>query len=289
MRVLRWPGDDLYAPSCATVGNFDGVHLGHRVLVYETVELGRRYDLKSTVITFSTHTAGKRVITTLPEKLELLEELGPERAIVLDFEKVSGWEPEEFLEFLKEEVGVKHLVSGPDHYFGRARRGNPALLIEEWERWEMGLTVIPPFKFRGRLVKSGLIRELLEEGRVEEAALYLGRKFFLEGEVTRGEGLGRRLGFPTANLKLPPEKLLPKDGVYAAECLELPAVIYIGKRLGKARTVEVHVVGLDAELYGERLRVYLHKYIREPKQFKSLEELREAVAQDVEEALRVLR
>ncbi len=289
MRVLRWPGDDLYAPSCVTVGNFDGVHLGHRVLVYEAVELGRRYDLKSTVITFDVHTAGKKVLTTLEEKLELLGELGPDRAIVLDFDEVSSWEAEEFLEFLKEEVGAKHLVSGPDHLFGKSRRGSPAMLIEEWERWEMGLTVIPPFKFRGRLVKSGLIRELLSEGRVDEAAVFLGRKYFIEGEVVQGEGLGRRLGFPTANLKLPPEKLLPKDGVYAAECLELPAVVYIGKRLGKARTVEVHVMGLDAELYGERLRVYFHKYIREPKEFKDLSELREAVAQDVEEALRLLR
>ncbi len=289
MVVLKWPGDDLYAPSCATVGNFDGVHLGHRVLIYETVEIGRRYDLKSTVITFDSHTAGRKVITTLKEKLELIEELGPDRVIVLSFEEVADWEPEEYLEFLKEEVGVRHLVTGPDHRFGKGRRGNPAMLIEEWRRWEMGLTVIPPFKFRGRLVKSGLVKDLLEEGRVDEAAVFLGRKFFLEGEVIRGEGLGRKLGFPTANLRLPPEKLLPADGVYAAECLELPAVVYIGKKLGKTRTVEVHVMGLDAELYGERLRVYLHKFIRPPKEFKDLKDLREAVAQDVEQALRLLR
>ncbi|MEO0147005.1 MAG: riboflavin kinase [candidate division WOR-3 bacterium] len=285
MEILRYPGQEITMPCCVTVGNFDGIHLGHRVLIDECVQFARRHGLVSAVMTFERPPGKERLLTTPDEKKDLIAALGPDRLIILDYEEIRDWIPRKFLDFLRDEVGAKHIVSGPDHRFGRYGAGSPAMILEDTERWEIGLTVLPPLRFRGVFVKSGFVRGLIRSGAVEEAAYYLGYHYPVSGRVTEGRGIGSDIGFPTANLITPKEKLLPADGVYAVMANDRPAVCHIGPRFPDGEfSFEVHILDFAGDITGQTLRVVFHKRLRDTMNFKDTEELRAHISADVARA-----
>ncbi|WP_255592200.1 bifunctional riboflavin kinase/FAD synthetase [Thermosulfurimonas sp. F29] len=288
-----------------TLGNFDGVHLGHRALLEATRDLARELSGEPLVITFEPHPrlilrpeAGLHLLTTFEEKLRLIEEAGISSVLVIPFDReVADLPAEEFVEeYLVYGLGLKGLVVGFNYRFGRGRGGDQELLKHLGERYGFRVRVIPPRVVEGQVVSSTLIRELLEKGEVRRAALFLGRPYFLSGRVIRGEARGRTLGFPTANLEPPPEKLLPARGVYAVRvCLKgkiFFGVMNIGEKPtfgGHRLSLEVHIFEFESDIYGERLSVEFIDFLRPERKFPSPAALAEQIIKDCQKARELLK
>ncbi len=288
-----------------TLGNFDGVHLGHQALLRETRALARELAGEALVITFEPHPrlvlrpeAGLRLLTTFEEKMALLEALGFTSALVVPFEpEVADLPAEEFVEeYLVYGLGLRGLVVGFNYRFGRGRGGDHELLRKLGEKYGFQVKVIPPQVIDGQTVSSTLIRELLREGQVRRAALFLGRPYALRGRVIRGEGRGRTLGFPTANLEPPPEKLIPARGVYAVRVSwrkhRLTGVMNIGEKPtfgGHRLSLEVYLFDFKGELYGETLAVEFIEFLRPEIKFPSPAALVQQIASDCRKAREILK
>lgn len=279
MTVARAPGELAEARRSVAVGSFDGVHSGHIRVIDATRRAGRR----TTVVTFDPHpraVLGQRVelLATLERRLELLEEKGVEDVLVLRFdERLAALSPEEFAERILRGIGTETVVAGETFRFGRGREGDLALL----DRLRFDVRRVPLVEN----VSSSLIRELVRGGDTERAARMLGRPPEVEGIVVRGDGRGRALGFPTANLDVPEGLLVPPDGVYAGWARDRRAAVSIGTNPhfdGVERRVEAHLLDFDGDLYGERLVVELWSLLREQRRFDSLDELVAAIGDDVE-------
>ncbi len=287
------------ARSVVTVGTFDGVHLGHQAIIRYLVERAEARGGKSTVVTFDPHpravVRGEDVplLTTPDERADVMEGLGLGRFLVVPFTKdFSQMGAEAYVEdFLVKTVGLKEIVVGYDHRFGRGREGDRALLERMGEKLGFGVDVIPAQEVGADVVSSSAIRAaLLDGGDVERAARMLGRPYSLAGTVARGEGRGRTIGFPTANV-FPDDarKLMPKRGVYAVRA-EVPGyealldgMANIGLRPtfgGKDLRLEVHLLDFEGELYGQRLRARFIRRLREERRFDSPEALAEQLSKD---------
>lgn len=271
------------------VGSFDGVHLGHQHLLHQAKEEAKARRLPLLVYTFDpptkVFTRGEGFLMDLEEKVEALRALGVEMILAVPFNaEFAGRSAEAFLEDLKA-LGAEAVYVGEDFRFGKGRAGTPEAL-----RRVAPVRIVPLLELGGEAVKSSRIRTLLKEGRVEEARHLLGRPYSAYGVVVEGERLGRRLGFPTANLAVHPQKVLP-PGVYAVEA-EGPfgrrkGVANVGTRPtveGKERRLEVHLLGFAGELYGEELKVAFLKKIRDERRFESLEALKAQITKDLEAA-----
>lgn len=278
-------------PKVVAVGSFDGVHLGHQHLLHLAKEEAKALRLPLLVYTFDppskVFTRGEGFLSEVSEKVEALWQAGAELVLVVPFnEAFARRSKEEFLEDLKA-LEARLLYVGEDFRFGQGRAGGP----EDLERVAPVRTV-PLLSLLGGPVKSSRIRDLLKEGRVEEARHLLGRPYAARGVVVEGEKMGRRLGFPTLNLALPPKKLLP-PGVYAVRA-HTPRGSFFGMaNVGVRPTLgegplrlEVHLFGFSGDLYGEEVRVEFLKKLREERRFATLEELKSQLAKDREEALR---
>lgn len=276
------------------LGNFDGVHLGHRVLFEEANRHG-----PAAALTFEPHPgkvlqpelAPKR-ITLFERKLELLEEAGVEVAIVQPFDlPFARTPPEAFERSLFDLVAATHAVVGHDFTYGRGRAGNAASLARAARSRNARVHVVAPVTLDGVVVSSSKVREYVLEGRVKAAKRLLGRYFDLDGVVVRGDGRGRSIGFPTANVETANE-LRPGPGVYAVRVRLatggwLPGAANIGVKPtfgGTEVTVEVHLIGFSGEIYGERVRVAFVDLLRAEKRFRSVEELAAQIRKDVDEA-----
>lgn len=263
----------------AAVGTFDGVHRGHlRVL-----EAVRDAHLRTTVVTFDPHpraVLGEEVelLTTLERRLELFEAAGVEDVLVLRFdERLAALGAEEFTEAVLRTAGVEVVAAGATFRFGRGREGGLDLL----QRLGFDVRRVPLVEN----VSSSHVRSLLHAGEPGLAARLLGRPPEVEGVVVRGDGRGRELGFPTANLDVPPGLLVPPDGVYAGWTHGKQAAVSIGTNPhfdGVERRVEAHLLDFDGDLYGRRLVVELWSRLREQARFDSLDELVTAIGADVE-------
>lgn len=270
------------------MGSFDGVHRGHRVLIERTLAAARKKNLSALVLTYEPHPrmvlgdpAAVRLLTVLPEKLYLFEKFGLDETLVYPFDRgVAGMEPEEYVErILVEGVRARHLVVGYDHRFGRGRRGNVALLEKLAARYSFELEVIEPVRHSSETVKSSAVREFLSSGRFEEAVELLGHPFPIHGGKTKGHGRGKRLGYPTFNLSVPPQKLLPVPGIYAARAILgtrfLNGMLYIGTcpTFGESsQSVEINILDREIEL-GEEILVWAEHFVRPDEKFGSAEEL----------------
>ena len=283
MKVARAPVDLGTGPRAAALGTFDGVHLGHRLVI----EAARDAGAEPTVVTFDPHprtALGHRVelLTSLERRLELLEELGVEAALVVDFTlELARLEPEQFAEEVLRPIGAQSVVAGEDFRFGRGRTGDLALLAR------LGFETVPVPILDG--VSSTRIRELVGDGDVEGAARLLGRPVEVEGTVVTGDERGGTLGFPTANLDVRPELLVPANGIYAGAAGDLRAAVSIGTNPhygGRERRVEAHVLDFSGDLYGQRLLVQLWERLRDEAAFDSEDELIAQIAEDVEAARR---
>jgi riboflavin kinase/FMN adenylyltransferase len=277
-----------------TVGTFDGLHLGHRKLIERLIASGS----PSTVVTFYPHPQlvvarpGKEIkILTLPEeKVAGLEKMGVEQLLVIPFDRdIMNLTAEEFLtKVILEKIGLRKLVVGYDHAFGKDRKGNKDFLIEKGKVMGFEVEVVEPYYYDGNIISSTLIRKVLEAGDVKKASEYLGWRYSFSGWVIRGDARGAILGFPTANLKLAsPVKLLPYCGVYAIYThigtKKYPALLYIGHRptygFGDL-SIEVFLMNFTDNLYGEKIIVELVDGLRGDIAFRSEKELVEQMQRD---------
>jgi riboflavin kinase / FMN adenylyltransferase len=279
MKVARTPDELGSGPRAVALGTFDGVHLGHRRVIDTLLEAGS----EPTVVTFDPHprtALGNRVdlLVPLARRLELLEELGVEAALVVEFTlDVAGLDPEQFADEFLRPVGAETVVAGEDFRFGRARAGDLALLET------LGFATRPVPLLEN--VSSTRIRELVREGDVHGAARLLGRPVEVEGIVVTGDARGGTLGFPTANLDVRPELLVPENGIYAGAVGENRAAVSIGTNPhygGSERRVEAFLLDFEGDLYGRRLIVELWERLRDEQSFESEQALIDQIARDVE-------
>jgi riboflavin kinase/FMN adenylyltransferase len=273
-------------PRSVAIGTFDGVHVGHRRVLEAAVAAGRT----PTVVTFDPHprtVLGNQVelIVPLRRRLELLAEAGIEDVLVVEFTlDLAGLEPEEFAEQTLRAIGAEVVVAGESFRFGRDRAGDLEVLRG------LGFEVRPVPLADG--VSSSQVRELLRAGEVDRAAQALGRPPELEGIVVSGDARGGTLGFPTANLRVDPNVLVPAYGIYAGFAEGTRAAVSVGTNPhygGNERRIEAFLLDFDGDLYGRRLVIELWSRLRDERAFASEAELVEQIARDVEQARTAVR
>jgi riboflavin kinase/FMN adenylyltransferase len=284
------------------IGNFDGVHRGHAFLFGEAQRLAKMTGAEAAVLTFDPHPAkllapayAPPLITTAERKLELIAQTGVDAVVVQPFDRAfAAHSPAHFIdEVLVRGLGASQVVVGWDFTFGEKRAGNVETLKADRR---FGVSVVAPVAVDGLVCSSTKIREFVVEGRVDGAQLLLGRPHEVEGEVVRGDGRGRQIGVPTANLKLRTE-LVPKNGVYSGFA-EVRSGAHTGRRFGAAINigtnptfvadrpvvVEAHLLDCDLDLYGEQLRVGFVERLRSEERFASIAALVAQIGKDVERA-----
>ena len=287
-----------------TLGNFDGVHLGHQLLFSEVVN--KAYNNKGTAVavTFDPHPLkvvrpepGIKMISTFEQKVELIELANIDVLIVIPFTREFAATPAAaFIDQLLATTGITELVVGYDYAFGRGREGDIAFLQEQGRRKGFAVSVVEPLYVDGKLVSSTKIRQLITEGKMGTVRKLLGRFYQIRGtvEAGRGEG-GEVIGFPTANISLSEEDLCPRLGVYVVQ------VIYGGKCYGgvmnigynptfggEILTAETHIFDFDEDIYGKRIKINLLRFLRGEKRFSGPRELAAQIARDIEQAREIL-
>lgn len=291
-----------------TIGTFDGVHQGHRKVIGQLAEQAKKVSGESVIITFHPHPRkvvnssilGIRLITTLEERIELLEELGVDHLVVIPFTEVFANQlPEDYLrDFLVEKFRPHTIIIGYDHRFGRDRAGDFKLLESLQGKYNYQLQEIPKHVLDNISISSTIVRDAISRGDTTTANHLLGYDFFFEGVVVHGNKLGRELGYPTANLQLKDEeKIVPGNGIYAVyirvtgDDKLLKGMMSIGLRPtinGKNRTIEVNIFDFNEDLYGKTIRVYVKKFLREEARFDSLEAMVKQIDQDKVQSLSIL-
>ena len=279
MKVVRDVQELERRPRAVALGTFDGVHLGHR----RVLEAALAAELTPTLVTFDPHpriALGYEVqlLSSLERRLELIAEIGFEDALVIEFDlELAQLGPDEFADEVLRPIGTEVVVAGADFRFGRGRSGDLALL----ER--LGFDARPVPLVEG--VSSSRIRDLVRAGDVDQAAGLLGRPYEVEGTVVAGDARGGTLGFPTANLRLDPQLLVPAYGIYSGAAEGHRAAISIGTNphyRGEERRIEAHLLDFEGDLYGRRLLLQLWRRLRDERAFASEEELIAQIAKDVE-------
>ncbi|MBV9291368.1 MAG: bifunctional riboflavin kinase/FAD synthetase [Frankiales bacterium] len=307
--MLRWssleqvpPG---WGPSVVCIGVFDGVHRGHRTIIDRAVTLAGERQMQSVVVTFDPHPAkvvGRPVplmLGSLAARARLLTDAGVDGMLVLPFTReVSEWTPEEFVQrLLVDRLHTAHVVVGQNFRFGHRQSGDVDLLTKLGD--EHGFTVesAPLLTGDSAPYSSTWIRERIAAGEVADAAVALGRAYTVDGPVVRGNGRGRPMGYPTANVEVREEMAVPADGVYAgwlvrADGTRLPAAISVGTNPtfdGTERRVEAYALDVDLDLYGEHVAVEFTTWLRGMVRFDSVDELVSQMRQDVDDVRRIVR
>lgn len=286
-----------------TIGNFDGVHLGHREIFRRLKQSAREIDGVSVVITFDPHplrvvrsTHDIRLINTLEEKITLIETSGVDFLVIIPFDKdFAAISSAEFIEtYLVGIIGTKRLIIGYDYAFGRNREGNFDLLSRFGAKLGFSVEELAPINCGDTIYSSSLIRGMISAGNVAEVVPFLGRHFSLGGRVVHGAHRGKALGFPTANIQTDKE-LIPADGVYAVK-VKVNDRLYNGAcNIGNnptfgasAVSIEAFIFDFEGELYDQELRLYFIERIRGEIKFASVDELKQAIAADVTTCRRIL-
>ena len=319
----------LFRNAVITIGTFDGVHMGHRQVIDKLKQEAKAIQGETVIITFHPHPRkvvsstilGIRLINTLEEKIELLQQLGIDHLVVVPFtDAFANQQAEDYVQhFLFNNFHPHTIIIGYDHRFGKARKGDYLLLEKLATVFNYQLNEIPRHVLDEISISSTRIREALLNGKIEIANKLLGYEFFFSGTVIHGDKLGRKLGYPTANLKvMDEEKIFPGNGIYAvyAEVIgdaqtvtghklpetgnrepgttnqqRLKGMMSIGFRPtvdGKKRVIEVNLFDFNKEIYDQKLRVYVKKYLREEVKFDSLDDLVKQIDQDKIDSLNVL-
>ena len=284
----------------ATIGFFDGVHLGHNYLLEQLKTEAQQRGMQSVVVTFANHprlffdpNCALKQLTLSDEKVELLKQKGVDEVVMLQFDdKLSKLTSREFMQLLVENYGVKVLLMGYDHRFGSDRSTSFDEYIAYGKQLGLEIKRCDGFSESEVMVSSSKVRRALELWDIPLANKFLGYKYFIKGRVVEGQKIGRQIGFPTANLQIDSLKLIPSDGVYVVEVVvrgkEYRGVLNIGTRptvSGDKRTIEVHIIGYEGvELYGEELELRFLRFLRHEQRFSSLEDLREQIRKDFNRA-----
>jgi len=281
-----------------TIGTFDGIHVGHQKIITEMVQHSKTDGLRSVLVTFFPHPqivvknarSPIQLLTPIDEKLEQLRKLNLDAVLIIPFsEELANTDPKFFIEdCLVQRVGVHQFSIGFDHAFGKGRQGNEALLKQIGKSHHFNVHVIPPVAINGETVSSTKIRQFLREGKILKANQFLGREYQLGGTVQKGEKLGEKIGFPTANIHMQDFlKLIPLDGVYAVRVQigsgNYQGMANIGNKPtvnGKQHGVEVHIHDFSGDIYDQQLTIYFVKRIRDEKHFDSIEALSSQIKED---------
>ena len=304
LHVIRDPlrASDLPRGGIVTIGNFDGVHLGHRRILEAAVARAKESGRPSVAVTFEPHPLAvlrpdhaPRRIQTLRQKEEAIEALGVDCLLVIPFTRdFSLTEPEAFVrDFLGQRLAAAELVLGHHFAFGRGKRGDLALLKRLGPECGFDAWGVEEVIEGGEPVSSSRIRDAISKGRLAEANAMLGREYSLDGIVSRGERVGRKIGYPTINLA-PENELHPADGVYVTRIeissfgRRFDSVTNIGRRptvyQDFSTTIETYVFDFSADVYGARVRLFFHERLRDERTFPSVTELTEQIGRDIESA-----
>jgi len=283
-----------------TMGNFDGVHLGHQQLLTKTVQIARHKGVHAQVLTFEPQPreffSGRELtvprLTKLREKFLQLTAFGIDDVIILKFnQQLADLSASDFLEQIKRQMAPQHVIVGDDFRFGRGREGDYKLLKAFGEKSEFSVEVMPTFEMNGERVSSTQVRNALQRGDLAAATQLLGRPYAMMGKVSHGRKLGRALGCPTANIHVN-RRLTPVQGIYTVlvsgiTAQPLPGVASVGTRPtidGIATILEVHLLDFDGDLYGRHVQVEFCSKLRDEKRYDSLDLLKEQIAIDVQQA-----
>jgi riboflavin kinase/FMN adenylyltransferase len=308
MEIFQGPWSNIldYRDSAITVGSFDGIHLGHQQILQRLIEGANEQRLRSVVITFEPHPrlilADSRepihLLTPTEEKIELLRHWPIEFLCILQFDRTaSELSPLDFVRIvLKGRLGLKRMVIGYNHAFGKNRGGDRESLITFSQELDFQVDVLNPVEVDGMIVSSSKVRTMLREGEVHRAAQLLGRRYSLKGRVVPGHARGKRLNFPTVNLAvMNSAKLIPANGVYCgltrARGEIFPAAVSIGFNPTFSDTelsIEAHLIGYDGNLYGEIAEIEFVNWIREERKFADEKELVKQIAKDVQQSMATL-
>lgn len=286
--------------TAVALGNFDGVHLGHQKLIKEAVACAKEKGLKSAVFTFSNHPRdllpkAKKVKSILykNEKADIIESLGVDYLFDVPFTRaVMTMDPVFFIDhILVNRLHMKAAFCGFNYRFGLAAAGNPEVLRNVGTDRGFSVFEMEPYKIKGNVVSSSLIRTLIASGQVEQCKTYMGRNYEIGGEVVVGNKLGRKLGFPTSNLVIDTNMVTPPNGVYVTFCdyngIKYPSVTNVGNKptIGHYnKNVETHIFDFDKELYGKKIIVEFLKKTRDEVKFDSVKDLSEQIVRDCREA-----
>jgi riboflavin kinase/FMN adenylyltransferase len=302
MLVLHEPlrQTDLPRGCVATIGNFDGLHVGHQAIIGGVVSRARELGRPSAVITFHPHPLSivapdrvPRQILTLTQKEELLRTMGVDAMLIIPFtHEFSRWTADRFIEeFLVGALNVAEIRIGRDFSFGAGREGNLAKLEAAGRKFGFAVEGVGEVKCRGIRVSSSLVRDAIGKGAMHTTAMALGRTYFIDGHVATGRRLGRKIGFPTVNVD-PFNELFPGSGVYVTTSRfesfsrSFESVTNIGVRPtlyeNYAITIESHILDFDSNVYGDNVRLYFHRLLRREQQFPSALELTNQIRQDIQ-------
>ena len=291
--------------ACVTIGNFDGVHLGHQFLFSEVVGKAYKNNGTSIAITFDPHPLkvvrpeiGIKLISTSEQKIELIELANIDVLLLIPFTKEFAATPaEQFVDdILIGTLGVRELIIGYDYAFGKGRSGNIEFLKEQGAQKGFNVTVVEPYYVDEMLASSTKVRELVNQGRMRDVRKLLGRYYQIRGEVILGKQRGGTLlGFPTANLHISEEDLCPRHGVYVSQ------VVYDGKCYGGVLNIgynptfggdcisaETHIFDFNEDIYGKPIKINLLQFLRDERKFSGPDELVSQITQDIEQAKSVL-
>ncbi|MCX7737066.1 MAG: bifunctional riboflavin kinase/FAD synthetase [Candidatus Kapabacteria bacterium] len=283
-----------------TLGTFDGIHLGHRAIIDRLKKISEQNHLRDFVITMEPHPqvvlnrpdrGPIKLLTTIEERLILFESLGISNCFVLEFNKdIANMDGKEFVEkVMVNQIGVSKILMGYDHLFGKNRGGNEELLKNLGQIYNFEVERLDGFEKSGVIVSSTKIRKAINEKKLDEANDMLGHYYFVIGEVVHGVGRGRKIGYPTANIKIENEfKLIPPVGVYFVSSIINGNKVYGMANIGFRPTfhddlglvLEVYFFDLNQDLYGMRLQIEFIKYLREEKKFNNVDELLIAMKED---------
>lgn len=285
-----------------TLGNFDGLHLGHQKIIKKVVERAKALKTASVVYTFDPHPLkvvaphkSPPLILDNEEKALLIKEFGVDFLVFAKFTKeFAAKHPREFVEEVLAAISVKEVWVGHDFSFGKGRIGTVEYLKELGAEFGFKVNVIPAYRKAGGIVSSSRIRELIKTGKIKDASRLLGREYKIKGKVVRGKDIGKAIGFPTANLKVSSE-IIPNNGVYVAYAKvngkAHPAVLNIGTAPtfgGKDRCVEVHILDFKDSIYGKKMEVSFVARLRDEKAFPSKDALIKQIRKDTERARKIL-
>ena len=303
MEILRSIAEleSLRGPLFLAIGVFDGVHLGHQAVISAATSHARAADGTPVVMTFDPHPLkvlrpqhAPHLLTATQHKIALIRDLGVEHLLVINFDrKFAATSPEEFVEELvMHSRPLREICVGHEWSFGKDRRGNLDLLKRLGVQLDFSVVGVPPVLVNGEVVSSTAIRQAVEKGDLAKAAEMLGREYTILGTVTHGDNLGKKIGFPTANLSAHSEQF-PPNGVYFAEA-RVNGVLYYGVinlgyrptvSSGKSeRVLEIHMLDFDRDIYGEDVEVRFMRHLRPERKFESLESLAQQIELDVRRA-----
>ena len=291
----------LQGPLFLAIGVFDGVHRGHQKVILTSAEHAGAANGTPVAVTFDPHPekilrpqSAPHLLTATPHKITLIRDLGVGHLLIITFDKqFAATEPEDFVQRLvKHSNPLREICVGHEWSFGKNRRGNLELLKTLGTQFDFNVVGIPPVTVNGEIVSSTTIRQAVEAGDLKKAAEMLGREYTILGTVVRGDDLGKKIGFPTANLSAHNEQF-PPNGVYFAEAKldggRYPGVVNLGYRptvsSGKTeRVLEIHLLDFDRDIYGKDLEVRFIRYLRPERKFENVDALVRQIERDVEQA-----